>query len=354
MRKLMNILILLALSSTAYGQATRPPLRIYDESTRLGLAYKLSFAGAGVACTGPTLGVITCTIGGGGAGGVDLQASSPGTQQTGNINVSGRVLTGDGSDALPGWAFASDPSMGCSRNAANVLRCAGGSGGQAFTLSAAGLQAPTIAATGNVGTNSVTRQNGGDVGMWEDAGTYAANMGHANRTWNFLGAETHGGAVDFTSGGVRGVRIEGVGGGFGKVIWATAGGSGDTYLRRAGAATLQLWDEGTGGGLMLGSDTRFYRSGVNSVTLDRGSGGAANLDLGGGNMSAGEMIGTNFSAPGGNPAPFGYGAKMVSGAKGTCDSTIPGTLRYEVAANVGTLYGCVQTGVGTYAWAALH
>ena len=41
-------------------------------------------------------------------------------------------------------------------------------------------------------------------------------------------------------------------------------------------------------------------------------------------------------------------------AKGTCDSSITGKVKYEVAANVGTLYVCRQTGVGTYAWAALH
>lgn len=41
-------------------------------------------------------------------------------------------------------------------------------------------------------------------------------------------------------------------------------------------------------------------------------------------------------------------------AKGTCDATVPGTFKYEVVANVGTAYVCRQTGVGTYAWAALH
>lgn len=48
-------------------------------------------------------------------------------------------------------------------------------------------------------------------------------------------------------------------------------------------------------------------------------------------------------------------AKMTdTTAKGTCDATADGTVKYEIAANVGTLYVCHQTGVGTYAWAALH
>lgn len=48
-------------------------------------------------------------------------------------------------------------------------------------------------------------------------------------------------------------------------------------------------------------------------------------------------------------------AKMTdTSAKGTCDATVDGTIKYEVAANVGTLYVCHQTGVGTYAWVALH
>lgn len=51
----------------------------------------------------------------------------------------------------------------------------------------------------------------------------------------------------------------------------------------------------------------------------------------------------------------GGGIRLSSeAAKPTCDSSIPGTLKYEVVANVGTGYICRQTGVGTFAWAALH
>lgn len=45
---------------------------------------------------------------------------------------------------------------------------------------------------------------------------------------------------------------------------------------------------------------------------------------------------------------------LDTSAKVTCDSTVAGTIKYEVSANVGTMYGCVQTGAATYAWAALH
>jgi len=42
------------------------------------------------------------------------------------------------------------------------------------------------------------------------------------------------------------------------------------------------------------------------------------------------------------------------GTKGTCDSAKAGTIAYEVVTNVGTFHGCQQTGVGTFAWVALH
>ena len=43
-----------------------------------------------------------------------------------------------------------------------------------------------------------------------------------------------------------------------------------------------------------------------------------------------------------------------SATKPTCTSAIAGEITYEVAANVGTFYGCQQTGASTYAWVALH
>lgn len=39
-----------------------PPLRIYEDGTRLDLAYKLNFVGSGATCTGPTNGIIACAF----------------------------------------------------------------------------------------------------------------------------------------------------------------------------------------------------------------------------------------------------------------------------------------------------
>lgn len=64
-----------------------PPLRIYDEGTRLDLSYKLNFTGAGITCTGPASGIIACAVATG-AGGT--------TQTIDNINATaatGKILT---------------------------------------------------------------------------------------------------------------------------------------------------------------------------------------------------------------------------------------------------------------------
>lgn len=68
MKRITQFLALLVLLGTAHmagAQAIRYT-SIVDESTVLGMARQLKMTGAGVACTGPVAGRVTCTIAGGG------------------------------------------------------------------------------------------------------------------------------------------------------------------------------------------------------------------------------------------------------------------------------------------------
>lgn len=88
-------------SSASYSDTVQvlpppPPLRIYDEGTRLGLSYKLNFTGTGIACTGPTAGIITCNAAGGSGYNLIQNNGSSVTART-TINLLPRLVSADAS-----------------------------------------------------------------------------------------------------------------------------------------------------------------------------------------------------------------------------------------------------------------
>jgi hypothetical protein len=102
-RKVMFFSLLL--STIAHAQVSFPPMRVYTgaSSTPLGLAFKIRF-NSGLACTGPTSGVITCTSTSSGGTVTQIIAGtglSGGTITTsGTIAIDSTVVTLTGSQVL--------------------------------------------------------------------------------------------------------------------------------------------------------------------------------------------------------------------------------------------------------------
>lgn len=104
MRKVIGLLLILAMPSIAMAQLSRP-LRIQNNGTSLSpVRYNLNFVNSGCVDNALTL-AYDCTVATSSTS-VNLQSTSPGTAQTGNINISGVVLTGDGNSTTPAHSFA--------------------------------------------------------------------------------------------------------------------------------------------------------------------------------------------------------------------------------------------------------